>query len=250
MLLIVGLCSLGLLGFLVGAWTNGLADYLRCQSVGNDWAVQTAVCPRWNLRGWLESPLIQMRSNVVSISEKGRFFLPGGLVMGSWMLSFFWMIRGRFSMIDFAILLVWQAGLALFAVTDARWRILPVEAMIGVGVICAILRIVTGSLSLISSVLGIVFAVCFFGVQYGVSRGRWLGAGDPWMAAMIGAVLGWPLVGISVYFTYMLGIFVIAWAFTRRQIAHRLRYPFGPLLAVGAQLALFFGPDILAFLRG
>ncbi len=82
-----------------------------------------------------------------------------------------------------------------------------------------------------------------------VSRGG-MGGGDIKMAAMIGLYLGWKMALLSFLAAFIVGgalgsIFLLLGIKGRKD-----HLPFGPMLAVGAALALFWGPTILEWYLG
>lgn len=79
-------------------------------------------------------------------------------------------------------------------------------------------------------------------------RGReGMGMGDFKMLAMVGAVLGWPLVWIVLILSCLLGIVIGGGALlvTRRGLATRI--PFGTFIAVAAAIAVLAGEPVLGF---
>lgn len=70
-----------------------------------------------------------------------------------------------------------------------------------------------------------------------------MGGGDGKLAAMIGANLGLGLALGSLVFAVFLGAFagIIVITRTRRRLGERVPIPFGPAMAAGALLALFYG---------
>jgi leader peptidase (prepilin peptidase)/N-methyltransferase len=132
-------------------------------------------------------------------------------------------------------------------VMDIRWKELPLEWLVGMG-----------TAGLAASVLGIGFqggesawtrfgaslsamsaAAIFFGLQWRLSRGRWLGEGDVWMGAALGAALGWPLAAWGVYAAYLLGGVVALAGLATGKLRRGQQMPFGPMLAAGAAAALW-----------
>ncbi len=73
-----------------------------------------------------------------------------------------------------------------------------------------------------------------------VSRGRMLGKGDAWIGACMGAVLGWPLLGVglclSAFFGGIVAIILLAYGWKRTDPV-----PFAPMLFGGMLVALFWG---------
>lgn len=85
----------------------------------------------------------------------------------------------------------------------------------------------------------------FFGIQYAVSRGKWVGDGDIVMGMMMGAMLGWPRIFIAILIAYVLGLFtvIVLMAIRRKRLTDTM--PLGPLLAVGTAIALFAPVDLV-----
>ncbi len=73
-----------------------------------------------------------------------------------------------------------------------------------------------------------------------------MGGGDAKLAAMIGAWLGWKLLLIAGFLACVIGSFVGGGAIALGIISRRQPMPFGPSLALGALLALFFGEALVA----
>lgn len=147
-----------------------------------------------------------------------------------------------FFIVAFTVLLV----LVLF---DARFQMLPIEYMIGCGLMFFLWNGCTGRVSWISLLTGVLFGVGFLALQVVISRGRWMGAGDPYLGGMMGAILGWPFIGIAYYFAYMAGG-ILACVYLFRDARHRgsMRIPFAPLLTLGAIATFWFGGACLAWI--
>lgn len=74
-----------------------------------------------------------------------------------------------------------------------------------------------------------------------------MGDGDPKLAAMIGAWLGWKLLLISTFLACSLGTMIGAVAIAVGGLKQRQGFPFGPFLAGGALLSIFWGDRLIAF---
>lgn len=144
----------------------------------------------------------------------------------------------------FAVESVLLLGLLSLVVFDFRWKLLPIEPMVLLAVLAGTWNIFSGELPWTSVVLGVMIASLFLGVQVVVSKGRWLGEGDPWLAAFMGAWLGWPGVGIALYLTYVVGGLIVALLWLFGVVRRGTRIPFAPLLAGGTLVALVYG-DVL-----
>lgn len=73
-----------------------------------------------------------------------------------------------------------------------------------------------------------------------------MGDGDPKLAAMMGAWLGWKLLLVSVFLACSLGAIIGGLAIAVGGLKQRQGFPFGPFLAGGALLSLFWGDRLLA----
>jgi len=77
-----------------------------------------------------------------------------------------------------------------------------------------------------------------------------MGAGDPRLASMIGAWLGWERVLLSILLASALGTVAGLIGVALRRIGRYQPLPFGPFLAMGAGLTLFFGTPLLRMYLG
>lgn len=146
--------------------------------------------------------------------------------------------------------LLLSTALVVFVVMDIRWTELPLELMILVGSFAVIGRLVIAIMNglLLSELvsLGLAFAVAigFFGLQWAVSKGNWLGSGDIWFGAMMAAILAWPATVIGMYLAYLAGGIVVTVLFLLGYIRRGMRIPFAPALASGLLLTLWFGERV------
>lgn len=145
-------------------------------------------------------------------------------------------------------------SLLVFLVMDARWKVLPLEMMVGTGIVFSLwnmlMRVAYGEQPYavaVSHLTGFAFVTLFFLFQWIVSRKRWIGSGDIWLGAVLGAVLGWPLAGLALYFAYVFGGAAAVVLLITKKIKTGTRVPFAPALVAGALAAIWWGPDILTW---
>ncbi|MDW7643682.1 MAG: prepilin peptidase [Desulfuromonadales bacterium] len=74
-----------------------------------------------------------------------------------------------------------------------------------------------------------------------------MGGGDIKLLAMIGAFLGWKAVFPVIFFSSLLGTLVGVPVMLIQKADSRLAIPFGPFLALGALICLFWGYEILSW---
>ncbi|KAA0205629.1 prepilin peptidase [Candidatus Uhrbacteria bacterium] len=137
----------------------------------------------------------------------------------------------------------------LFAAAfDWRWRLLPIEPMAAMTFAGLFVQMLDGDL--VSSAAGLLIGAGFLGLQYLVSGGKWMGLGDLWLGASIGAWLGWQGMLVAFYLCYLVGgLFALA-LFVFGIWKRGQRVAFAPFLALGAVGAVWFGPPIAAWFAG
>jgi len=77
-----------------------------------------------------------------------------------------------------------------------------------------------------------------------------MGGGDIKLLAMIGAFVGWKGVLLTIFTASAVGTFTGLLLMVRLKKNMKLAIPFGPFLAIGAMLHLFFGEAIIAWYLG
>lgn len=225
------------LGRLFPAWADALRDRSRLAD-GDAFSVRAGqVCQSCDT--WLQRTFpAHLFSHAAILSG----FLVGGLWMVLW-----WRYTGQ--EIDLSRLLwnvVWSAWAIFLAVLDIRWKMVPLEYVGGATLVAVLGQTILFSPAVGTMVLGMGIPFLFFATQSFLSRGKWLGSGDPWVALMLGAWLGWPLAGVLIYGAYMATIPYLAFVFWRTRSIKGKRVAFVPFLVAGAFLALFFGDKLLA----
>ncbi|MCU0535411.1 MAG: prepilin peptidase [Hydrococcus sp. Prado102] len=101
-------------------------------------------------------------------------------------------------------------------------------------------------LGISSAVLGIwlLDAIRWIGsIAFGQTA---MGGGDPKLAATIGAWLGWKYLLLTGFLACAIGALVGGGAIALGLLDRRQPMPFGPFLALGAALAMFFGDEIIS----
>lgn len=134
-------------------------------------------------------------------------------------------------------------------VMDIRWQELPVEYMVGLTIFAAGFRWLTHLSAFTSaSFVALGIPVVFFGMQYILSRGKWIGSGDIWFGTVMGAVLlnPWNVI-VALYVAYLSGGFVGAVGLISGKFTRGSRLPFAPALVAGTMVALWFGDRITAW---
>lgn len=90
---------------------------------------------------------------------------------------------------------------------------------------------------------GILWLVAW--AYHAVSGREGMGGGDVKLLAMIGAFLGWQGVLLTLLLASFIGSAIGIGLMIRQRADSKLAIPFGPFLALGALVALFWGPQIV-----
>lgn len=112
-----------------------------------------------------------------------------------------------------------------------------------------------GSTRPVDALMGVVFgAGILFLVLYGYEKvmgTEGMGMGDVKLLAMIGAFLGWQALPVTILVSSLAGSLVgIGYALVRGESLRKLPIPFGPFLALGAAVHIFFGLEIIQWYLG
>lgn len=140
--------------------------------------------------------------------------------------------------------LVFLSALSTIFVFDFKHSLIPDKVVIPALVIALLWNLNFGMWNL---VLAVSFGAGFFLIQYLVSKGRWIGEGDIRVGAMMGAMLGWPLIGIALLISYIIGGAFGVVLIVLRKARMKTQIPFGTFLTVGTAITLFWGSNILGW---
>jgi len=111
----------------------------------------------------------------------------------------------------------------------------------GLAAILASFRLINGQTSFTSLFWGVVVGGGIFYLLYLVSKGRWFGFGDVKLGALLGLILGWPMIAINLWLGVTIGGLVGAGLLLAGKKKLKSQIAFGPFLAVGFLATLFWG---------
>ncbi|MBI5733936.1 MAG: prepilin peptidase [Candidatus Kerfeldbacteria bacterium] len=132
--------------------------------------------------------------------------------------------------------------LALF-VFDFKYMVLPDSLTLSGTAVLLILNLWYGH-SLGELLGGMVLGGGLFVLQYLVSKGKWVGAGDIRFGLLIGAALGWRLTIVALLFSYWLGAIVALVLLILKRAKRGSHLPFGAFLAIATLLAWVWGEPL------
>lgn len=103
---------------------------------------------------------------------------------------------------------------------------------------------------LLSLVIGMIIGGGFFLLQYILSKGKWVGAGDIRIGILMGALIGFPYVFLGLYIAYVLGLIIVLLILLFKIKKFKQRIAFGPMLVIGIIITMFFGKKIVGWYLG
>lgn len=137
-------------------------------------------------------------------------------------------------------------AMLLIVVIDLETQLIPDALTLTLAVAAVVLQWTqVGTISLLPALIGFMF----LGVQWLVSKGRWIGSGDVLLVAALGLLLlSWQMMVMMLWFTYVVGTLWIGVLYLSRKLNLGAHIAFGPFLILGALLTLLFGERIMVML--
>ncbi|MBI3956437.1 MAG: prepilin peptidase [Candidatus Kerfeldbacteria bacterium] len=144
---------------------------------------------------------------------------------------------------------VFSLFLELLFLLDLRYSILPDSVTVLALLTGAIVSVVLGR-DYSAIIWGAILGAGFFGLQYALSRGAWIGGGDIRLGAAMGAALGWQLLLIALALAYWSGAGVAITLVLTRRKRWKSRLPFGTFLSAATYLTLLAAPALSSWAGG
>ncbi|HOZ53329.1 MAG TPA: prepilin peptidase [bacterium] len=174
-------------------------------------------------------------------------FLTGTLFVASFYYNFYIL---DFSLVNLFLSLFFISFLIIVFVFDIRWFLIPVKLLLFGGIIIFLTNLYLG-FSVGTILLSGVIGAGFFGIQYLISKGKWIGEGDIWLGGFLGIALAdFSKILLLIFLTYLVGgvSAMLLIIFGRRKIGSKL--PLGIFLSVAALITLFFGQELIDWYLG
>lgn len=142
------------------------------------------------------------------------------------------------------------SSLIVIFFADLKYKIIPDEVLIFLGVVTFLWLIFTSPDLFFQNLLTGLGAFLFFLFIFLLTRGRGMGFGDVKFAFLIGLLLGFPQAPIALYVAFLtgglVGIILILW----KKKGMKSEVPFGPFLVFGTVISFFFSPFIIPVIAG
>jgi len=124
---------------------------------------------------------------------------------------------------------------------------IPDRAALVPGIILFLFSILFQWHSIPSLVGGVMVGTGFFLLQFLLSKGKWIGAGDIRLGFFMGVILGWPLIGVALVLAYVGGAFILLPFLLLKKVQKESKIPFGTLLIPATLLTIFLGENLLGW---
>ena len=153
--------------------------------------------------------------------------------------------------LSYFIYFTFSGVLIVITFIDLQHRIIPdVITLPGIALGC-VASLFLKQISIIESLIGIaVGGGSLFLVAVGyyfLTKKEGMGGGDIKLLAMIGAFLGWKSVLLTVFISSALGSIVGLILMVKKGKDRKYAVPFGPFLAIGALMYLFWGNSMMRY---
>lgn len=146
--------------------------------------------------------------------------------------------------VEIIIYCVYTALLVLIFIYDLKYYLIP-DAFTLPGIILAIIGGILLGITPLNMIIGMAVGGGIFLVQYVISKGRWIGGGDIRLGFLLGAMLGWPNVLVSLFVAYLVGAIVAVGLLLRGKKTMKDMLPFGTFLAAATVFSFLWGDPII-----
>ena len=150
---------------------------------------------------------------------------------------------------EFVFLVVFMMLLIIISLIDFEHQLIPDAAVVSGVIFGLAFNLLHGMTAFINALFGagLGFAALFAIAKIGkfFFKKEAVGEGDLYLAAFIGAYLGWQWLLLALFLAYLLAGFVAAVLLALGKVKVDSYVPFGPALAAGGAIALFFGEPII-----
>lgn len=143
--------------------------------------------------------------------------------------------------------LIYAAFLIAIFFYDLEESRIPDVFLFPLIVVALIGSFIMGKPDSMSMIIAIGISVLFFGGQILLSRGKWLGDGDLYLALGLSLMFGWRMLLVAIVLSYTIGAFVSLMLMATKKVSSKSKIPFAPFMVLGSFLTIFFGEEMLAW---
>lgn len=201
-------------------------------------------------------PLVELFTGLIFVLAFLSQFPP---VSGSWVFSDnivfdeFLVFQSQ-NWLNLIYLMVISSFLIIVFVYDLKFLLIPdlvIYLAIGAALIYRVLDIsIFNNMDfklLINPLLSALFSAFFFFSLVFVSKEKWMGKGDIYLAFLMGLILGWPNIFIALMLAFSIGAIIGVGLVLGKKKGMKSEIAFGPFLVLGTFLAIFFGQSLVGW---
>ena len=144
--------------------------------------------------------------------------------------------------------------LIIIFVSDLRYYIIPDKIIYPAIFVSGIWYFISGiffnlytKYEILNTIYSALGASAFFLAIVLISRGKWMGWGDPKLAFFMGLFLGFPKILIALFFAFFIGAIIGIGLIIFRKKNLKSEVPFAPFLIIGTFIGLFWGEKIISW---
>ncbi len=133
--------------------------------------------------------------------------------------------------------------------TDLKYGIIP-DKIVFPAILVTIAHLVFANNSvLVNHLLASLGAFLLFFALFAITRGKGMGFGDVKLVFLLGLFLGFPLIFINLYLSFLTGAIISLILVMSGKLKFKNTVPFGPFLIVCAIISYFLGDQIIKYIR-
>lgn len=176
----------------------------------------------------------------------------------AFVVSFIFWPQSLTGVLGIGIFLLWLAAIICLAILfayDSKWFLLPdvvVLPLIGIGLLMFLLRLTSGFDEIVMLTISQIGAITILSGLYYllwyISKEQWVGFGDVKLGLGLALLVGdWRLALLTLFLANLIGSIVVLPGLVLGKVNRKAHVPFGPLLILGAGLAMLFGERMIHF---
>lgn len=172
-----------------------------------------------------------------------EFILGSLFAFGYWFffVNNFWIFGNLIISYLFYIFLV--LILSFIFVYDLKYYLI-VDLVVYLGIFVSFIFNLIIHKSFYEMLFGLILGFCFFGFQYFISRGRWLGEGDIILGCLMGVLLGLKISIVALFLTYFSGAIISIFLLLLKVKDKSSKIPLGPFISLAIFISFLFGHSI------
>lgn len=162
-------------------------------------------------------------------------------------LSFYTLVaNGIFQIVTLTYYFLILSILVVVAAVDVKFSLIPTSFVFAGALVSLFYNYFNlDSWRFVTAVLAALVVALVFLLIVAVTGGRGMGSGDAPLAFLVSLILGWPLALVAMFWAFAAGAIWAIFLLVSHQKKFGQAIPFGPFLATGAVVALFWGQNLL-----